>query len=316
MFIVGGLARLVVVSNDYSSDAEVISVLWRILDKTLLLFVFVALLYEGKFRRAIQGVAILVGMSLSLIGLLGLSKQEFALPLLAIIGGIAFRTNSRFILLGGCASVYLVLSVVAEPIQYGRSNLDTLLVKLSFTDRIKLIENGFHTLQDIEINERYSIWSRTSYVTAQAAAVNFYDSGNGDDEYLKLPWVFVPRFVYSDKPTIGTESGIELNYKVYGTRTSSLGVGPFVDGYYNLGWFGFIFSSVLVGGIVSQTSAIAKLIYERKLILLYPIMFMGLFVSFRIDGTMAGDYLGIFVVISYVLVVLAITNYLIFGSKR
>ena len=110
-------------------------------------------------------------------------------------------------------------------------------------------------------------------------------------------------FLYSDKPIL-TSSGSDLNYKMYGNDASSEGTGIFIDGYYNLGWFGLMIGSIICGWVLSQISAIAQIITQNKSFIFYPINFFGIFIAFRIDGTIISDYFGQFIIIIYAIFIL------------
>jgi hypothetical protein len=63
-----------------------------------------------------------------------------------------------------------------------------------------------------------------------------------------------------------------------------------------------VLASVLCGFIVAQTSAIARVMYEHRAVLLVPLAMLGMFIAFRIDGDFVPDYLGAFMFILYPLV--------------
>jgi hypothetical protein len=60
--------------------------------------------------------------------------------------------------------------------------------------------------------------------------------------------------------------------------------------------------SILCGWILSQTSAIAQAVLNRRAMLLAPLALLGVFIAFRVDGDFLVDYFGAFVFILYLLV--------------
>jgi hypothetical protein len=74
----------------------------------------------------------------------------------------------------------------------------------------------------------------------------------------------------------------------------------FVDGYYNLGWWGLIAVGIAVGGMLAWTSAFASVVYRARSTLWLPIALAGSLMAFRVDGSFLVDYWGLFVLSVYV----------------
>ena len=190
---------------------------------------------------------------------------------------------------------------------------------MTLKERVDVINLGIDALSTlIETKDnnsaKYSAFARVSYINAQSAAVHFYDINNGSKDYLSFPYTLIPRFLYSDKPIL-TNSGVDLNYKIYGHDASAEGTGIFIDGYYNLGWFGLILGSMICGWVLSQISAIARIITTNKAFVYYPINIFGIFIAFRIDGTIISDYFGQFIIIIYAIFILFFLKLLIYDRK-
>ena len=126
-------------------------------------------------------------------------------------------------------------------------------------------------------------WSRLNYLPSQNAAVKFWQQGNGGDDFLKLPWIVVPRFLYKDKPIMSL-AGLDLQEKVHGFRNSHAGIGGFTDGYYNFGWFGVLICGSFFGFVLRFFTTLARPIIHNQAISMYPLAFIGFYLGLRIDG--------------------------------
>jgi len=101
----------------------------------------------------------------------------------------------------------------------------------------------------------------------------------------------VPRLLYPDKPAM-SGAGVELTEKVTGSRHSSTGIGVFVDGYYMLGWLGVLLASVTYGFSLRAYSVIARTIVRNRCLIMYPLVFAGIYTGLRSDGWWSTDVAG------------------------
>lgn len=315
---VGLIAKIIVIVNDFaiSNDALVISGIVRQLSQFLLVVILLSAIYKGKNQNIILFLSVFLTLFVSVFGFLGFNKTEIIFPIIAFGVGIAIKKESILILVFSIFFGFGLLQVVGGIVNFARINQVDRMTLKERVDVIKLGIEALNTLIETKDNSsaKYSAYARISYINAQAAAVHFYDINNGSKDYLSLPYTLIPRFLYSDKPIL-TGSGSELNYKMYGNDTSSEGTGIFIDGYYNLGWVGLIIGSIICGWVLSQISAIAKIITLNKSFIFYPVNFFGIFIAFRIDGTIISDYFGQFIIIIYAIFILLFLKLLIYDRK-
>jgi hypothetical protein len=202
-------------------------------------------------------------------------------------------------LLLGAVFLAAVFVSTGGPVSFGRSafvgNTENIVA-----ERWGLVREGLSLVRDGSVLTTYAPWARISYTTPQTAALNLYDAGRGGDEIRLIPWLFVPRALAPNKPMI-TQHSADLHTKITGQRGSNMGQGVFVSGYYNAGWLGVLLVSVLCGWILSQTSAIGRVVVRRRAVLLLPLALLGVYIAFRIDGHFLSDYFGSFVFILYLL---------------
>lgn len=299
-FIAGAIITIYVAINDFSGEGQIISGVWRQMSKLLILGILLMAMYRGKREKLFWFGALVAAILSSTIGLLGFSRQELLLPIMAFLAGWSIRVNSLTVLLAAPLAALLLTSAVGGAVQYSRIGLYD-VEKRTLSSRLDLIVAGLEAKKELDARSEYSVWNRLSYMHQQAAGMQLYDAGYGGDDITKILWVFVPRFIAPGKPII-SQAGPDLYYKISGREGSAEAMGVFMDGYYNLGWAGLILWPVICGWIISQTSAIARRIVHRKINLLLPFTFMGLFIAFRTDGIMISDYLGVFMYIVYPIV--------------
>ena len=303
--LVGLIAKIYIVSFDFqliqNNEDDVISGIWRNLGNLLLMVVFLSALFSGKNQKKYHYYSFFITFFLVFIGITQFNKAEILLPIAALFGGITLRRNSYKFALYGFALIFFFFTLIGGPVLYSRINLYS-INNYSLIDRFSLLLEGFSAASEGYESAEYSSWGRISYMNSQAAAVDFYDKGDGGDEIFLIPWLFVPRFLAPNKPII-TDSGQKFYTKITGNVGSSTGQGIFINAYYNMGLLGLFLGSILCGLILAETSAISRVIVKSKNFLLYPIVFSGLFIAFRIDGFIVGDYLGVFVILTYTILV-------------
>jgi hypothetical protein len=189
------------------------------------------------------------------------------------------------------------MSFIGGAVMYSRIEFPSIRADSMF-ERLDLVIHGIEAMENEDPRAQVNTWARLNYLPSQAAGVQLFDEGNGGDDLSKILWMFVPRFMNADKPIMSLSGG-DLAYKISGRDTSSEGLGIFVDGYYNAGWLGLLCYSFITGLIISQTSKLSEIIVNQKLYILYPLIFLGMFSVFRIDGFFMTDILGVFLYIFY-----------------
>ena len=138
-----------------------------------------------------------------------------------------------------------------------------------------------------------------NYLPSQQAAVDLFNKGQGSDDFKKALWVFVPRALVPSKPVL-TASGLDLNEKVTGFRNSSTGIGVYVDGYYMLGWLGVLLASFTYALVLRFYAVIARSIVTSRALLMYPLVFLGIYAGLRSDGWWLTDIAGPAVLVLFV----------------
>lgn len=299
MAVLGVVAKIYTVGVDFgilSTDPQSISGLWRTASRLHLIPIFFVI-SDKRFRGWMFFTAVAGAALFALLGLLELSKSDALLPLFILMAGLASRHRSALLLVLCFVTMYLGGNFLGAPINFARINLaDSSGSPLQA--RLDLVSTGLTIATELDTEQAYSIMQRLSYAVSQGAAIDFYDAGDGGDDLPKMLWVFVPRALAANKPNM-TSTGEDFYFKITGRTGSSTGQGIFANAYYNAGWPGLVILSILCGWILAQSSAVARRATAPGCLALYPLAFMGVFIGFRIDGTVLADYLGAFTIMAY-----------------
>jgi hypothetical protein len=133
-------------------------------------------------------------------------------------------------------------------------------------------------------------WARVNYAPPQLFTLHAYDYGRPGETFALIPWTFVPRLLYPDKPVM--TSGKDFNELINGTRSSQSAPGFFGEGYWNLGWIGVVLTCLVVAlvYVLFEIYAVRALIAQRFEYL--PVIFLGLFVGIQQDSWAVPTILG------------------------
>jgi hypothetical protein len=300
--LVGGASSLYVFAFDSGQRPDEVAP--GIIRTMTFLLIVVSMVSAAQGGWWFTWLAVILTLIQALVGLVLLSKAGVLLPIMALVGGLAWRLGVKRVVVPGIVALLAVFMVIAGPITTARNVYgisvygDNEWIQVDFKERLSLLPNAVSRAGDFRAVEEYNAWVRFCYLPPQAAGLDLYDAGDGSEDYLLLGWAFLPRFLFPDKP-IMTKSAGELHTKITGGVGSNTGQGVFIDGYYNLGWAGVIVASICVGCFLAWTSAFAAEVIRTRAILWLPLALVGSYMAFRIDGSFLIDYWGMFILFTY-----------------
>lgn len=236
-------------------------------------------------------------LGLAIIGLLQFNKSECLYPICTFVLGLAWSRQSTRYLLSGVCFVILLFSLLGDLTATGRNLLDRSDGR-SLGSRMALLGDSYKLVSAGAIDQRYVGWARFCYLSPQVAAIDLRNADRGGDTFDLLPWVFVPRFLYPEKPEM-TKGGRDFNEKVTGNSLSATGQGAFVAGYYSGGFWGWAFSAAVAGICIRFLSIISAKILEAGAIVLTPVPLLGVLVAFGIDGEVVTYHIATVVLVAY-----------------
>jgi hypothetical protein len=261
----------------------------RQLARLLVIALLVGWTYKDVGPRWIGALAKLLLLTEVVTGFLMFNKTEVLICIIAAGLGNYFGQrrlrNLFFTALVGFVIYVLIGPMVTfgrnELMYRGRGHPAPASLSQRFDIAVTYLTGGESHLRQQEIAGSW--WSRLNYLPPQQAAVELHDQGRGSDDLGRAMWIFVPRLLFPGKPEMSV-AGVDLNEKVTGFRTSSEGIGVFVDGYYILGWFGVLLASITYGVSLRAYSTIARSVVERRAVVMYPLVLMGIYAGLRSDG--------------------------------
>lgn len=243
------------------------------------------------------------------IGVMTFSKSDVMLALIMFLLGMLRRgvTKSRFVI----ATTAIVFTyVLVTPItNYGRTELSRTRGALSAAaplgERISIMESYFAD-GAVAVDNGQIDWAlvRLSYVSPAAYAVRLRDNGVPSRSLETLPALFIPRFLWPDKPII-TKVGYDFNLAATGNDKSAASPGLFAEAYWNFGWLGIGILMVPLGAILSVMSIFALHVFDRRSWIFFPLVFLGMKMGSRIDGFFVSDVAGtaLFAILLYAVLV-------------
>jgi hypothetical protein len=228
------------------------------------------------------------------VGLLTFAKTEVLTTLIfAYLGLLHHKLNLSRILVG--ASIVLaVFSQLDPPIHFGRDELWRRHGKLEapLEERLEILISYFSGASDSgPMHETQTALSRLSYVNAAAMVVSWHDVGMTGDSLGYALTVMVPRFIWPNKPEI-TAIGADLYTAATAQTGSSISPGLFAEAYWNFGWLGVPFLMIPLGIILGLFSQYSLYIGETENWLHLPVVFLGVQIGTRVDGTYVADVIG------------------------
>lgn len=305
LFLGMSLAVFVSVNSADFGLTENVPGILRTLARSSLVAIFLGAAYRGRGQQKTFSLTLLITSFEVAAGFLRFSKSSVILPLGAFVAGLSFRYDHRKILPVGLAALVTVYLAIGSVVSYGRGASRNKSTENVIEARKETLSEGVAAARDESSQVEYSPWARLCYTPTQAGAIDLYDQGWGGDNISVIPWLFVPRVLAPEKPII-TRSGYEFYEKLTGQEGTSLGQGIFVSGYYDAGWAGLVLASALCGWLLAQTSAIARVALRSRSALMVPYPLAGMYMALRLDGNYLADYLGMFVIILYSLVILGL----------
>src|SRR5262249_54750301 len=186
----------------------------------------------------------------AVVSLVTLSKLEMIKTMLLVVLGMQLvKPSLKKLAISGVIIVTAYVLVASPFVSFARVVIGRAAAKdLSQTfDLISQFNATGRTVQDLEFPKAQLWWTRLAYSSVELFAMHQYDRGHPGTTLWLAPYTLIPRFIYSDKPTI--PPGLELTVLITGDSNmmSSTGMGVPAEGYWNGGWLGVAIVSIVVG---------------------------------------------------------------------
>jgi hypothetical protein len=238
---------------------------------------------ERRWLPILATIAILE----SVVSIVMFSKLEILMTsVVLLLGAHLVYPRRRLLLLGSAAAVGAYL-IAAPLVTYGRE--ESRGYHLSATARLEIVREYFTRDHEQRKGDAH-VWARLNYANAQAYAMSAYDRGDGGNTFSGIPYTFVPRFLWPQKPIFKT--GGQFNFLVTGSWTSFSAPGIFAEAYWNGGWLGVLVTCVFVGILMAGATRYSTMKVGTMDLLFLPIVFFLMKVGLRPDDWFVTTYIG------------------------
>jgi hypothetical protein len=227
-------------------------------------------------------------------GLMTFSKTELLTTALATVLGIYLcRQSVRVLLASGIAVVVLYVTVLAPFVIFARNNFSSLGVTevADLQTTVEAYSRVGDEVQALTMPEVQIWWARLNYAPDQGFAMDAYERGMIGQTVNLLPYIFVPRLLYPEKPSMN--SGREFTELITGQEaTSSTALGLFGETYWNGGWLLVLVVCIYVGMLFAVFTRFSAHVVAGERFLFVPIVFSGIMTGLFPDGWVVSTFFG------------------------
>ena len=222
-----------------------------------------------------------------LMALVLLNKSAVLYPTLMFgLGFLTTRITLRRVIL--CTTLIVSIFVLINPlVQYGRTRQSMEYGSLSggsIGARLGYMVDYTNGDRLANVDDSWAM-SRFDFVMPASFVISQYDNGVPSDELATSGYMFVPRFIWHDKPLTST-SGLQVNHLMGIQSDNQIGVTVFADLYWNFGWLGLL-ALFPFGLYVGVTTVITRGIVAREDWIMLPFVFATFKVALSIDNDFA-----------------------------
>lgn len=227
------------------------------------------------------------------VGMVMLAKLHIIKTvLLVLLGQYAVRQNLRSLILAALTIAVAYVVVLSPFVNFARIMLGRASAQ-DITEAASAVQafgaEGREALADA-LPGVQAWWTRLAYPNAQAFAMAEYDGDRPGWTFAMAAYVFLPRFLYDEKPIM--TPGIEFTRLIQGTDTSSTGLGFAGEAYWNGGWPLVIGTGLVVGGLFAVLGRLSITAISTRRWLLVPLVFQAIYLGLRPDDWFVPAYIG------------------------
>lgn len=260
-----------------------------------LIGLFLCTIWSLQNRPRLAWLFVGVAVVLCAIGFTTYSKTDVIMPLIMIAAAFIY---ARPTVLRSLIWLAIILGTfaISQPIcSYGRGVLleryGTITGPAGIDERTTIIADYFNESAEVQDSEANYAAIRFSYVNIGAFAIAEYDTGNPIDTYSRAWTVFVPRFLWPDKPIL-TDISRDLNFAITGNDQSAVAPGFAAESYWNGGFIGVVLGGIVIGTILWVWSLYSIQVQVLGAWHLFPVVLLGVRAGIRSDGLAFTDLLG------------------------
>jgi hypothetical protein len=246
-----------------------------------------------------------------LIGILEFNKTEVLLVLMMFLFAFLRRRVTLMRLGMVAAGVVLCFLSIIPLVDYGRVQICLRYTcaggMVDLSERLDILLSKLSDDAPVADSEVSGAQVRISYTNQAVFAVRRRDSGFAGDTLSNALAIFVPRFLWPEKPSL-TEMAMEFNYGATGNSASASSPGLFAEAYWDFGWLGLVLLMIPLGLILAFISCRAIVVVNRGQWLYFPVVLLGVRIGFRTDGYFVPDVAGPMMMMVGLYIVLSLLN--------
>lgn len=217
-------------------------------------------------------------------GLLLFTKTETMLPLIVYLIAIISQKASAQRFLFAAASLAFLFMFLVPIVSTGRQEVNRISPdrgQVSIAERLDIIWGA--VIAPEQFGEEQGSLLRISYLSPATFAIARYDAGQ-PAATLDLLWViFIPRFIWPEKPTLDLGKAFSTEYSGL-LRENSVASGIFADLYWNMGWYSLAFLIMPFGLLFAYFSRLAQKIMCKAQYIYMPILFIMMRWGLSVDN--------------------------------
>lgn len=217
-------------------------------------------------------------------GLLLFTKTETMLPLIVYLIAIISQKASAQRFLFAAASLAFLFIFLVPIVTTGREEVNRRSPErgqVSIAERLDIIWDA--VIAPEQFGEEQTSLLRISYLSPATFAIARYDAGQ-PAATLDLLWViFIPRFIWPEKPTLDLGKAFSTEYSGV-LRENSVASGIFADLYWNMGWYSLAFLVMPFGVLFAYFSRLAQKIMYKAQYIYMPILFIMMRWGLSVDN--------------------------------
>lgn len=263
--------------------------------------------YASKQRPILLPLLLLSLLADVTVGVLMNNKSEVITSVMMFLLGYLTRGLSVLRVTIAVASVSIVLAVIVPITDFGRyeaARRHGTIVGGELSERWEIVNLYFKELGALPVDEELqTVMVRISYANAAAFAIDQYDLGRPGRSLDNAWTVFIPRFLWPEKPSL-TNIGGEFNALATNNENSASSPTIFAEAYWDFGWAGIPLLMFPLGVVHALISRYAMWALHGERWLYFPLVLLGMRMGHRVDGFYVADILGpvvIFVAIHFVI---------------
>lgn len=241
-------------------------------------------------KAAVLAIVAVVAVE-SAVGVLFLNKTMALMAWFAfVIGALCYNLTIPRLATAGLL-VYFAFGILQPLVAYGRNeafnNPANRGAEMSLFRNFEYLRSYF--VESKAENDPEAVQGglmRLTLVNVAAFTIAQYDHGLPGDSIRNAWVVFVPRFLWPEKPLL--LSGFELATLATGGVGNSISAGYFAETYWNFGWVGLVLLMFPVGAFFNWTTHFAARALAREDWIYAPLLFFNLKMSLEIGSAYSG----------------------------